>query len=125
MSAHLPDEAEIVVNGERKRLRLTLGALAEIEDAFGGDFEALRARLKNPRVSDLLMILHALIAGGGAPLALDALKASDIDFAAAAAAVAKAFRCLSQEAPGKPAEKKRDGERASPGRNGSSSERRS
>ena len=118
MSALLPDEAELAVNGERLRLRLTLGALAEIEDRFGGDFDALRARLEHPRVLDLLLILHALLAGGGASLTLEALKAADIDFAAAAAAIAKAFRCLG-DTPGK-----RQGERASPGTDGSSSEQR-
>ena len=90
----------ISINGERKPLRLTLGALAEIEEALGGDIESLKARLANPRVGDLLVILNALLRGGGVSLSIEALKAADVDLAAAAGAIAKAFQAL--EAPGKP-----------------------
>jgi len=94
---------EIVINGERRPLKLTLGALAEIETALGGgDFETLRARLASPRVSDLLVILRALIAGGGAGVALEALKAADIDFGEAAGAIAEAFRALGDDTAKKP-----------------------
>lgn len=123
MSAHppfRPGEAEILVNGEPKRLRLTLGALAELEETLGGgDFGALRARLASPNARDLLLILNALIAGGGAPIAFEVLKRADIDFAAAARAIAETFRGLAgEDGPGKP-----EGERpASPGRNGSPAE---
>ena len=97
--------SEIVINGETRPLKLTLGALAEIEAALGGgDFEALRARLASPRVSDLLVILRALIAGGGAGVTLEALKAADIDFAHAAGAIAEAFNALGDGAPKKPRE---------------------
>lgn len=115
-----PGEAEILVNGEAKRLRLTLGALAELEEIMGGgDFNALRARLANPNARDPLLILNALIAGGGAPMALEALKRADIDFAAAARAIAETFRGLAgDDARGKPSG---EGE-ASPGHHGSSTE---
>ncbi len=101
---HRPGDAEITINGEPMRLRLTLGALAQIEDALGGDFDALQARLKNPRISDVILILHALLAGGGAGLSLQLLKASDVDLAQAARAIAAAFQALGDdaEAPGKP-----------------------
>lgn len=97
-------DAEITINGVATPLRLTLGALATIETALGGDAETLSERLKKPRVSDILLILHALIGGGGGALTLEALKASDIDIAEAARAVAKAFSTLGEEgddAPGK------------------------
>lgn len=95
----------IVIDGETRALKLTLGALAEIESALGGgDFEALKARLASPRVSDLLVILRALIAGGGAGVTLEALKAADIDFAQAAAAIAEAFRALGDDTAKKPRE---------------------
>lgn len=97
----------IRINNETCPLRLTLGALADIEAAFGGDVGAMQARLKSPRVSDILLILHALLAGGGATLTMEALKASDIDIAEAARAIAQAFEALGAgddaEAPGKPA----------------------
>ncbi|MFQ5563876.1 MAG: gene transfer agent family protein [Parvularculaceae bacterium] len=111
-------DAQIKINGETRPLRLTLGALADIEAAFGGDFEALKARLESPRVGDLLVILHALLKGGGAALTIEALKAADIDFAEAGAAIARAFAAFSAEQetpPGKP-----QGEKvASPGATGS------
>ena len=90
----------IKIDGEEKPLRLTLGALAEIEDALGGDIESLKNRLANPRVGDLLVILGALLRGGGVSLSVEALKAADVDLAAAAGAIARAFAAL--EAPGKP-----------------------
>ncbi len=102
----------VTIDGEPRPLRLTLGALAEIEAAFGGDFAAFKERLKNPRVADIIVILHALVGGGGARIALEALKASDIDFAEASRAIAETFAALREDgaelgedgaaAPGKP-----------------------
>lgn len=94
----LPGDADILINGQRHRLRLTLGALAHMETEIGeGDFEKLRERLKRPSASDLLLVLHALLAGGGTRMAFDILKASDVDFAAAAKAIGEAFRALADE----------------------------
>lgn len=90
------------VNGEEKPLRLTLGALAEIEDALGGDLESLKERLANPRIADILTILNALLRGGGAALSIEALKAADVDLAEAATAIAKSFDMLGGASPGKP-----------------------
>lgn len=102
--SHPRGDVPLVINGETKTLRLTLGALADIEAAFGGDAEALKARLRRPRVGDIVLILHALLAGGGAGLSLEALKASDVNLSDAAAAIAKAFEALGGsdgEGPGK------------------------
>ncbi|MEM8772637.1 MAG: GTA-gp10 family protein [Pseudomonadota bacterium] len=93
--------SSVTINGERHPLRLTLGALADIEAALGGDIDALTERLERPRVTDILLILHALLAGGGAALTLEALKASDVDLAEASGAIAQAFSALGAEAPGK------------------------
>lgn len=94
----LPGDADILINGERRRLRLTLGALAHMEaEIGGGDFETLRERLKRPSACDLLLVLHALLAGGGTRMALDILKASDVDFAEAARAIGAAFRALAED----------------------------
>lgn len=103
-----PYDAEITVNGDAYPLRLTLGALAQIETALGGgDFEALQKSLEKPSVSDMISILHALLMGGGAQVSLAVLKASDVDLADASKAIAKAFKALERqqdnktEAPGK------------------------
>ena len=97
MTMKFPGETEITINDEKHKLRLTLGALAEMEEALGGDFASLSERLKSPRVADLLIVLHALLVGGGAKLTLELLKASDVDFAAAAEAIGKAFRAFDPE----------------------------
>lgn len=94
--AHPRGDIPIVINGEEKNLRLTLGALADIETAFGGDAEAMKARLQRPRIGDIILILHALLSGGGASVSLEALKASDVNLTDAAKAVAKAFESLSE-----------------------------
>ena len=101
---HPRGNVSIKINGEERTLRLTLGALADIEYALGGDLETLKARLQRPRVGDIVLILHALLTGGGSALTLEALKGSDLDLAEAARAVAKAFETLGEadgEGPGK------------------------
>ena len=99
---HPRGDVRVNINGEEQRLRLTLGALADIEGHLGGDLAALEARLKNPRVADIIFILHALLAGGGGALTLEALKTSDIDLAQATDAIAQAFESLGgEDTPGK------------------------
>lgn len=64
-------EVEAVLGGRRFTLCLTLGALAELETAFGaGDLAALGERLAAGRLAarDLLLIVAAGIRGGGASL---------------------------------------------------------
>jgi len=103
---HPRGDVVLTINGQPQILRLTLGALADIEERLGGgDLSALQARLKNPRVADIVLVLHALLTGGGATLPLEALKAADIDLTEAARAIARAFETLGEEneaAPGKP-----------------------
>lgn len=60
-------EAEAMLAGERVRLCLTLGALAEIETRFGTEgAEALAGRLRRLSAEDLGGVLAALLKGGGA-----------------------------------------------------------
>ena len=61
-------EVALNLGGERYRLCLTLGALAELEGAFGvADLAALSERFGSGRLSsrDLLAILAAGLRGGG------------------------------------------------------------
>lgn len=57
-------------------LLLTLGALAEIEDALGlDDLSQISNRLKSPRAADLAIVAAALLRGGGHALSpVDVLK---------------------------------------------------
>jgi len=61
-------EIEATLTGAPYRLVLTLGALAELEDAFGdGDMLALAARFEKGRLSarDCVRIIAAGLRGGG------------------------------------------------------------
>ena len=71
------------LDGKRYTLCLTLGALAELEQAFGSaDIAGLAARFEHGRLSarDLLAIIACGLRGGGNPLSNDevaALKVSE------------------------------------------------
>ena len=82
-------EVEAVIGGRRRTLCLTLGALAELEDAFGAeDLVALAARFENGRLSarDVARILAAGLKGSGDPIGLEDLAALPIEGGAAGAA---------------------------------------
>jgi hypothetical protein len=86
-------EAALDIDGAPHRLCLTLGALAELEAAFDVEgFAALGERFAAMSASDMLTVLAALSAGGGAPKTSAELAAAAIDPRAAAAAIAAAFR---------------------------------
>ena len=76
------------LGGEPRRLCLTLGALAELESAFGVDgWEGLSERLRRLSARDMGVVLCALLRGGGE----EAIDVERIDFREAAEAVAAAF----------------------------------
>ena len=71
-------EIEAEIGGERRMLCLTLGALAELESAFGaGDLVALAERFQNGRLAarDISTIIACGLRGGG-------MKVSDAEVAA-------------------------------------------
>lgn len=77
--------------GAERRLCLTLGALAEIETGLGvAGMAALAERMKVLSARDLMVVLAALLRGGGETLA-DGLASASVDPREAAEAVAKAF----------------------------------
>ena len=68
MPNHHRGEIEAEIGGRKRILVLTLGALAELEAAFGeGDLVALAARFANGRMSarDLIRIIGAGLRGAG------------------------------------------------------------
>jgi hypothetical protein len=61
-------EIEAMLDGRRRTLRLTLGALAELEDALGaGDLAGLADRLAGGRLSarDVIAVIGAGLRGAG------------------------------------------------------------
>ncbi|WP_321491274.1 GTA-gp10 family protein [uncultured Hyphomonas sp.] len=86
-------ETSLMIGGEARRLCLTLGALAEIEAAFGCKRMAeLDARLRSLSAADLTLVLAALLRGGGEDQTAAGLGSADVSPGAAARAVAEAFR---------------------------------
>ena len=86
-------ETSLVIGGVERRLCLTLGALAEIEAAFGCTrMSELDARMRSLSAADLTVVLAALLRGGGEDEAAARLGRSDVSPGAAVRAVAEAFR---------------------------------
>ena len=93
-------EIEAEIGGARRRLVLTLGALAELEDAFGADdLVALTERFGAGRMKarDLTRIIGAGLRGAGESVGDDDVAAMAIDGSAqgyvrvAAALIAATF----------------------------------
>lgn len=98
-------EAELVLAGKTYTLRLTLGALAELETAFGVDgLGALGTRLGAGGLSarDLINLLAPLMRGGGAALGpVEVSRAvTAADLPAVVAAISACFAvALPEDAP--------------------------
>jgi hypothetical protein len=85
-------EVPLRLDGEEFRLCLTLGALAEIESGLGlADLRELDARLARPSIEDIIVILTALMRGGGHDIEIAAVRARSPDLRAVGKAIADAF----------------------------------
>ena len=81
-------EAAVMLGGERRRVCLTLGALAEIETGLGVDgLAAVAERMKTLSARDLMVVLAAVLRGGGETEP----DVAAVDPREAAVAVAQAF----------------------------------
>lgn len=79
-------EIEVTLGGQRRRLVLTLGALAELEAAFGAaDLVALTERLGSGRLTarDLVRIIAAGLRGAGEAVGDDDVAAMTVEGGAA------------------------------------------
>ena len=75
-------EIEAEIGGARRRLVLTLGALAELEDAFGAeDLVALTERFGSGRLKarDLTRIIGAGLRGAGEAVSDDDVAAMEVE----------------------------------------------
>jgi len=87
-------EVALTLNGRAHIMRLTLGALAELESALqAGSLLALVERFEQGSfsASDLVALLLAGLRGGGADIDRDTLNAAEIEGGAVAAAQAGAL----------------------------------
>ena len=81
-------EAAVMLGGGQRRVCLTLGALAEIETGLGVDgMAAVAERMKTLSARDLMIVLAAVLRGGGEVEP----EVAAVDPREAAQAVAKAF----------------------------------
>lgn len=82
-------EVTAVLDGRRRRLKLTLNALAELEAALEApDLSALAARFESgrPKTADLLEVIAAALRAGEGDSTIDARLVGESDLSAAAAA---------------------------------------
>ena len=70
-------EVAITLDGRERRLCLTLGALAELEDRFGTDLSGLIARLSQGRLAaaDMTAVIGAGLRGAGEDASDEAVAA--------------------------------------------------
>jgi len=93
MSNPYAGEVTLVINGERRVLKLTLGALAELEGSLGADsLVALVERFEGGAFSarDVMALVMAGLHGAGQAMVADDLLRADIEGGAVAAARAAA-----------------------------------
>lgn len=103
-------EVAATIAGRPYTLCLTLGALAELEDAFGvGDLSALSERFGRGRLSatDLMTLVRIGLGGGGCPVRDDEIRSWPAAClpevaAAAAALLAATFGDLDPNPPAPP-----------------------
>lgn len=75
-------EVEAVIDGERRILCLTLGALAELETAFAvGDLNGLAERFSSGRLkaADMIRVIGAGLRGGGNLFSDDEVAAMSVE----------------------------------------------
>ena len=85
-------EVVALLAGAERRLCLTLGALAEIETGLGLEgLSGLAERMRSLSARDLMVVLGALLRGGGERGLADELDRSGVEPREAAEAVARAF----------------------------------
>jgi len=88
-------EVSVVLAGEARRLCLTLGALAEIETGLQViGLAGLSERMRALSAGDLLVVLAALLRGGGERELAAGLADAAVDPREAAQAVARAFAAV-------------------------------
>ena len=91
-------ETALTAGGVRYRLCLTLGALAEIEEALGvTGLTALGERLAQPRGADLIAVLAALLRGGGHDLDTEEVRRLPVEMGEAIRAIAAALNAAAPE----------------------------
>lgn len=92
-------ETSFLAAGEKFVMRLTLGALAEIESAFNvASLSDLAARLKSFATSDIATVAAALLRAGGHEVTANDVLKLPVDLATIVQAIADVFALVNREA---------------------------
>src|SRR5690242_14569501 len=92
MPNRIRGDSELVAGNQHYSMRLTLGALAEIEDALGlSSLGDIATRLKTLATSDIAAVASALLRGGGHNVSAADVLEFDCDLAYIVRAIAAAF----------------------------------
>ena len=93
MTNKMRGEVEVTLGGENHTLCLTLGALAEIESGLGvNNLLEMDERLGRPSTGDLMIILHALLRGGGHDLTREEVEIMPVNLKHVVSGIESAFR---------------------------------
>jgi hypothetical protein len=99
MTNPLRGETSFLAAGEKFVMRLTLGALAEIEAAFNvASLSDLAARLKSFATSDIATVAAALLRAGGHDVTANDVLKLPVDLATIVQAIADVFAIVNREA---------------------------
>jgi hypothetical protein len=98
MTNPLRGETSFLAAGEKFVMRLTLGALAEIESAFNVEsLTDLAARLKSFATSDIATVAAALLRAGGHDVTANDVLKLPVDLATIVQAIADVFSMVKSE----------------------------
>lgn len=61
-------DATLTVGDKKYTLRLTLGAMADIEDALGVPISKIGEKMQEPSIKDLISVVKAFIHAGGSEI---------------------------------------------------------
>ena len=98
MTNPLRGETSFLAAGEKFVMRLTLGALAEIESAFNAaSLSDLAARLKSFATGDIATVAAALLRAGGHDVTASDVLRLPVDLATIVQAIADVFALVNRE----------------------------
>lgn len=93
-------EVSLDIGGASYRLCLTLGALARIEKGFGAAcLSELEAKIAAPSAADFILLLTALLEGGGHDLSPEEVARLPLDVTATVRAIGAAFQAAGLASP--------------------------
>jgi hypothetical protein len=85
-------DSQLVAGGKSLVMRLTLGALADIENGLGlGNLGDIAERMKSPATRDIAVVASALLRGGGFDLSPEDVLGLETDVGSLVEAITGAF----------------------------------